>query len=240
MKETYMNKFNIYYANLTNRLEPLYHPQLMGTGGHDINHIRRMIEMGSEFSEFLDFDSSEYKVAVWLHNIDRSSLVTGEKDTKTVLNELLESSHFDDTARERIVSAVLEHSKKDDEPTDTTLLQALRLADKWDRIGAIGVVEIIAYRGGSLLAYDPSEPFGYDLTAEGRIKTLYQGFFRVLEWYAYFPLIRKLSDKHPERMQILLDFIRAFGSEIAKCYGVENKVEADIEKALGAYYQNFI
>lgn len=104
-------------------------------------------------------------------------MLTGKKNIKSFLQKLLETSHFDNTARNRIVSAVLEHSKKDDEPADTPLLQALHLADKWDRIGAIGIIDMVTFRGGSVLAYDPSDPFGYDLTTEGRMKTLYQSFF---------------------------------------------------------------
>lgn len=233
-------KFNDYYTKLINQLEPLYQPQVMGTGGHDINHIRRMLEMEQEILEFLDFDSLEYKTVVWLHNVDRSSLQNSEVTLESVLQKLLVLSPFNDLARKRIISAVVEHSKKDDEPMDTTLLQALRLADKWDRIGSIGIIDMAAFRGLSILSYNSSDPFGYDSTAEGQMKTLYQSFFRVLEWYADFPLIRHLSKKHPERIQFLLDFIRAFGFEVAQCHGVENKVETDIKKALGIYYNDLL
>lgn len=234
------NKFDSYYTKLINQLEPLYQPQVMGTGGHDVNHIHRMLKMEAEISEFLDFDSLEYKTVVWLHNVDRSSLIVDKKNLKTVLQNLLRKSYFDDITKERIISAVLQHSKKDDELTDTTLLRALRLADKWDRIGAIGIVDMVAFRGSSILAYDLLEPFGYGLTAEGRMKTLYQSFFRVLEWYADFPLVRRLSKKHPERIKFLLNFIRAFGAEVALNHNIENQAEIDIRKALGIYYDELL
>lgn len=239
-KSTTSNQFEKYLAGLSGRLIPLYHPKVMGMGGHDVMHILRLVAMESEIAEYLSFNHYEYQTAVWLHNADRSPSLVGRRSLEKVLYGLLEPSPFNNLARSRIVTAVLEHGKKEDSPNDSTLLQALRLADKWDRIGALGVVDVVAFRGGYLPSYDPADPFGRsDQTTEGQIKTIYQGFFRILEWYAEFPLIRRLTKKHPGRMRLFLDFIRAFGSEVAERHTTQNHVEEDVKKALGLYYDKW-
>lgn len=236
------NQFEKYLAKLSNRLTPLYQPQAMGVGGHDVTHVLRMLGMEEEIAELLDFDTHEYQAAVWLHNADRSPQLLESfpgASLEAVLHKLLEPSPFDDATRSRITNAVLEHGKRDDGPNDSALLRGLRLADKWDRIGPFGVIGGSAFRGSRLLPYDPADPFGYDSTAEGRMKTLYHDFFRILEWYAEFPLIRRLAKKHPERMRLFLDFVRAFGSEMAERHHIKSLVEEDIKKALGPYYDEW-
>lgn len=236
------NQFDKYFANLSDRLTPFYQPKAMGVGGHDVTHVLRLLETQKEIAEFLDFDRYEYQAAVWLHNADRSRQLLESfpgASLEVALAKFLEPSPFDELARNRIVTAVLEHGKRDDGPNDSGLLQALRLADKWDRLGPLGVISWPAFRGSYLLPYNPANPFGYDSTAEGRMKTLYDGFFRILEWYSHFPLIRRLVGRHPERLRLFLDFVRAFGSEVGRCHNTPNQVEEDIKRALGSYYDEW-
>lgn len=236
------NQFDKYLASLSARLTPFYQPKVMGVGGHDVTHVLRMLGMEEEIAELLDFDTYEYRTAVWLHNTDHSPQLLESfpgASLEAVLRKLLEPSPLDDVTRSHITNAVLEHGKRDDGPNDSVLLQALRLADRWDRIGPFGIIGGPAFRGGRLLPYDPADPFGYDSTAEGRMKTLYDDFFRILEWYPQFPLIRRLVESHPERMRVFLDFVRAFGSELAERHHIRSLVEADIKRALGPYYDEW-
>ncbi|MBI2476190.1 MAG: hypothetical protein HYV67_03030 [Candidatus Taylorbacteria bacterium] len=142
----------------------------------------------------------------------------------------------------RIIQAVEEHSKFLDSENDSPVLQALRLADKWDRVGVLGGISGFQWLGCKMPAYEPKHPFGYGSTAEAEpgkkgYETLYQNFYRILEWYAVFPLIRKLIKRHPWRFEHLLFFIRAFAREVSEAHGVPNTVEDDINKCLGEYYE---
>ena len=224
-----------FHEDLERTLSPLLTPQRMKCGGHERTHPIRMDLMLSEMAELVPgFAPWEYRDGVWLHTLDRVPEFTASFEAS--VRTLLARSPHDRAARERIVQAVLEHSKKDDGPDDTPLLKALRLADKWDRVGAIGIFCGAAFRGAQLLPYDPEEPFGWSDTSEGGMKTLYHDFFRILEWYPQFPLIRELVRRHPHRLERLLSFIRAFGSEIAERHGVANLVERDLAHVLGSHY----
>jgi len=152
--------------------------------------------------------------------------------------EMLFDGPFDQDAIDRIVDVVMKHNKKDDDlMDDSPLLAALRIADKLDRFGALGVVASASFRGGELMAYDPDHPFGYDSTAEGKLKSCYNDLFRVLEWYGMLPYdwARELIPIRNLRFFIL--FIRQLGEEIAEATGKPNEVEADIAKALGPFYK---
>lgn len=185
---------------------------------------------------------NEFVTAVWLHNVDRTPgfrAAIATESIRTVLLKLLQGSPFDTEARERIVSAAdpKNHGRRDDDPADTLLLGALRLADKWDRIGPLGVIGGPAFRGSRMLPYDPGNPFGYEDTAEHGMKTLYHDFFRILEWVRDFPLVRELCNEHPHRLRFFLAYVRAFGAEVAERHDIENRVEEDIEKAMGFFYE---
>ena len=226
-----------YVNELIVRLKPLYAPRALGCGGHDWTHCERMVLMADEFLRLFEFDRDEYAAAVWLHNTDHAPEFRErieECGFRNFLSRALEDSPFSPEAATRIVDAVDEHWAKEDRPNEPGLRGALRLADKWDRFGVVGTNCGAAFRGARLLPYNPEHPFGYD--DAGYERSLYCDYFKILEWYRDFPLIRKLVTRNPYRMRILLAIVRAWGSEIAAIYKVPNLVEKDIQKALGEYY----
>lgn len=231
-----------YIEWLRDMLGPLYTPP-QGQGGHDLPHILRMVAMYNEIAELIpDVDAVEYEITVWLHNVDRCPYfkhAIQESNLSTVLLRILEGSRLASPIKNRMIKAIQEHGKRLDDENDSPLLQALRLADKWDRIGVIGITSGFAWLGCVRPAYDPNNPFGYGSTAEDGWKTIYQNFYRILEWYSDFPLIRELVHRHPWRFQNMLTFIRAFGEEVSAAHRLPNKVEDDLRKCLGAHYDEW-
>lgn len=223
-------------------LTPLYTPANVG-GGHDVSHVLRMIEIGKKIKLHLDFDWDEYVIVCWLHNIDRCH--TYKKDIKkqglaNVISGLINDLTTSGFAKTQMLVAILQHNKKDDDlEFDSSLLTALRIADKLDRLGPLGIVACAAHRGGEKPAYHPTQPFGYDQTHEDGIKTIYTDYFRVLEWYGMLPYdwARDLVNK--KLFTVYIDFLRALGEEIALVTQTENAIENDIQRALGQYYQEF-
>jgi hypothetical protein len=212
-------------------------------GGHDADHIKRMLRMESKIASVLDFDPWEYRVAVWLHNLDRIEAFRAPLKQKGVFGYVervvLEGSPFSPAARARIAYAVSRHAKKDDEPGDSSLLTALRIADKLDRLGPLGILSAAAFRGGELPLYDARSPFGYASTAEERLKSVYNDFFRVLEWVGMLPSDAARSLINREHLAAYVAFLRALGKELSDRLEVEDRVEDDIRRALGSYHAEF-
>ena len=212
--------------------------------GHDFYHIERMVARGSQIREHLVFDLEEYGAAVWLHNVDRCAALKGDVvacgGLPRYLLALLEQSQFTGDAKGRIVDAVLQHSKKDDEPGDSPLLTALRVADKLDRFNPTGIVEAAA-SWGHLPIFDPEHPFGYDSSEPGERgaaghKSIYQTYYRVLEWVAMLPAdwARELIPR--QHLRLFITFLRLLGAQAADQFHVEDRAEEDIRRALGSYY----
>ncbi|MDO8537075.1 MAG: hypothetical protein Q7R94_02415 [bacterium] len=98
-----------------------------------------------------------------------------ERGYRAVCERLLAPGPFNAEAKERIIRAVTEHSKKDDELGDSDLSVALRSADKIDRF-APSMLPGCGTCNPDLLAYDDSlNPFwGGEGTREGEVKTQYE------------------------------------------------------------------
>lgn len=139
-----------------------------------------------------------------------------------------------------IVDAVLQHSKKNDEPDDSLLLKALRIADKWSRFDVTGITSGIAWLGGELPPYHIERPFHYGSTAEGEWKTHYGNFFRIIEWYVMSADIRELVARNPQGFREILFFVRAWGRAVATAHNVPNTVEDDLRRCLGDYYEAWL
>ncbi|HVM77101.1 MAG TPA: hypothetical protein VMU07_03045 [Candidatus Paceibacterota bacterium] len=212
--------------------------------GHDFYHIERMVARGPEIREYLVFEMDEYVAAVWLHNVDRcvplKQLTAELGGLRKCILSLLEGSDFSPEAKERIIDAVLQHSKKDDEPGDSPLLLALRVADKLDRFIPTLLVEAPA-SWGHLPIFVAQHPFGYDPTEAGERGTaghqsIYQTYYRVLEWIPMMPewargLIRR------DHLRLFITFLRLLGAQAADQFHVTNQVEDDIRHALGPCYE---
>lgn len=236
------NKAGKWLLELKTKLTPIYTPPAIA-GGHDVTHVLRMEHMFPRmrkyFSRYGMVNREEYIAAVWLHNLDRSSLVSPQSHdrTKTVCEEMLSASPFDYDAQSLITDAVLQHSKWDDHPEDSILLQALRLADKTDRIGIIGIICGAAFRGSRMLPYNPDDPFLYQALAETDMKTLFHDYWRILEWWPKYPQLREFVGEKP--IFQFINFVREYAAHIAESHCVPNTVEENIAKALGTYYQTF-
>ncbi|HVV15517.1 MAG TPA: hypothetical protein VHD55_03915 [Candidatus Paceibacterota bacterium] len=256
-----LSTFKTYLETLQAQLIPSYTPPAT-PGGYDVNHVLEMAALGPSIKalpRYKTLDMEEFVTAVWLHNSDRpDSMVNflhnkdyprgddGWKNDnwKPYLQKLLADSPFDDEARNRIIDAVLEHSKKDDEEGDSVLLTALRIADKVVRFGPLGMMGQPANRGRTQMFYDPEEPFVYGSTAEDKLRAVWNDYFRVLEWLTML-LKRALTE---DELWSLVDkadiadevhYIRGVGRQIARVTGGENKVEECVQKALGDLYKQF-
>lgn len=240
---------------LAERLHDPYTPPNI-SGGHDFTHVERMCRMEPDIKKRtgLDFDHNEFVAAVWLHNLNRcndkqiketieaASGAAGSKkeELANYCRIILANSPFDLEQRERIIDAVLQHDKKDDESDDSPLLTALQIADKLDWLGTLGILAIAAHSGARFLPYNPDKPFGYDSTAEKKLKSIYNDFFRVLEWYGMLPSDEARSLVDIRKLRFFIQFLRMLGEEIAEATGEENLVDDNIRKALGPYYHSVL
>ncbi|OGG45179.1 hypothetical protein A2673_03760 [Candidatus Kaiserbacteria bacterium RIFCSPHIGHO2_01_FULL_50_13] len=245
--------FDSFITGLKEKLTPLY-TMPNSSAGHDVWHVMRVAGFGKRIRKCcnLTFDSNEFEVAVWLHNIDRvqpyadriSALKNSGHSFKEALGVVAESffteEHpFSADAVARIIDVVVQHNKKDDEPGDSHVLTALRIADKLDRLNPLGIMSAAAFRGLHVPPYDTERPLGYGTTVEGRMKSVYDDFFRVLEWVNMLPSDRARSLINKKDLRAFIDFVRALGAQLARECKVENTVEDDIKKALGTYYPIF-
>src|SRR3989338_10316833 len=220
-------------------------------GDHTYLHTGRMKKMGPRLQGTLGangrplvFDLDEYFVAVDLHNLDASlsfKREIKERGYRAVCERLLAPGPFNAEAKERIIRAVTEHSKKDDEPGDSDLSVALRSADKIDRF-APSMLPGCGTCNPNLLAYDDSpNPFwGGEGTREGEVKTQYKAYFRNLEWYGMLPSDEARALVNPRFLKLIVEFLRCFGSEIAGHLGIPNRAEDDIRMAFGKHYEHVL
>lgn len=238
-----------YLQWLKEKLSPLYTPPAT-PGGYDLNHIYEMLKLGPKIAaipQYSDLDLDEFAVAVWLHNSDRPRELQenlgipkdGWKERWGVyLFEILADSPFTAEVRMRIIDAVLQHSKKNDEPGDSTLLTALRIADKVVRFGPLGMMGQPANRGRTQMFYDPENPFKYPSTEESQLKVVMHDYFRVLEWYAMLPCDEARALVSTQYLRAQIRYLRVLGLQISEYTGKENQIESCIKQALSAHYSN--
>lgn len=228
-----------FFENLVRKLEPLYCASHV-LGGHTVLHVRGVGRLGEKILPNMpDVDPMEYRVTAWLHNLDRCLAIKEQIRDAGGLTEylrvVLSESPFDQAGRERIIDAVLQHSKKEDDlAKDSPLLTAIRIADKLDRFTPFNMMAGPAHRS-DLPHYDADQPFGYQTNKPCHLKF----FFWNLEWYGMLPYdwARELVDE--EYFHSFLTFIRTVGRDIAERHGIENKIEEDIRTALGPYYEKW-
>lgn len=223
-----------YLKWLEKELSPLYSTE--AAAGHDVGHVQRMVAMGARITHLPDLDLDAYAAAVWLHNLDRVPELKA-KIEESSLHEAalgyLRSSPFGSEVREDIAVAVATHGKKDDEAGDSSLLKALRAADKVDRLGPRGVLTS-AMIHAHLPLYDPNRnPFCVELGEDGWPLTIYDDIAgRLMEWPLLMPTeVRYLIDT--DRMRALVAYARGLSEEVCREHGLQNGVEDDLQKALG-------
>lgn len=228
-----------FFESLTARLRPLYAPPNV-LGGHDTVHVEGVQALGEKiFPHMPEVDPDEYRVAAWLHNLDRCLALKDEiKKSGGLANYarcLLETGPFSEESRERIIGAVLQHSKRDDDlEKDSPLLTALRIADKLDRLTPINIMAGPAHRS-DLPYYDANMPFDYRHNKPNHLKY----FLWNLEWYGMLPYdwSRELVDR--SFFRLFLNFLRGLGRDISVRHGVPNLIEEEIRVALGPYYEEW-
>jgi hypothetical protein len=205
--------------------------------GHDEAHIRAMLAIGPRITHLPGLDLDVFAAAVWLHNLDRPPEIRLRIESSSfaaVVEEYLELSPFTPELRDDIVVAVVTHSKKHDEPNDSSCLRALRAADKVSRLdpaGALSAAQIHGKRG----LYDPTrDPFVVKLGEPGGWPmTVYDDFAgRLMEWPRLLPpearYLISLED-----MRALVSYIKDFAAMVCRRHGLHNGVEDDLRRALG-------
>ncbi len=230
-----------FLSGLADRLTEHYrHPDC---AGHDTPHIMRMLMKEGDIRKVVDyFDHQEWIAAVWLHNLDRApnlQSIIGTNGLEKAVMAFLNDSPFTQDAIARVADAVAQHSKRDDEPRDSPLLTALRIADKLDRLGPIGALTAAMIHGPKMPIYEPDDPFGMISTEEGRLKSIYNDLFRLLEWVDMLPSDAARSLINRVDLLALINFVRALAAQISIMHQEENPVEAQIQKALGRHYETF-
>jgi hypothetical protein len=232
-------KFPLYVALLNEYLDPFYQTKAV-VGGHDWLHVRDVAAMGSKI-HYLDFDLQEFEVAALLHNTDRS-VALKEKGAEFggwegFLRHLLKESPFSSADRDRIVFAVLNHSKKTLPAGTPDLAIALQDADKLVRFRPSNLLYAGAH-GGSMgvPAFLSTEPFGFTSTREKDRTSMWLGFMGNLEWVGMLSCDRARELIDPDYLRLFLEYLRAFGRETSEHVGCQNMSELDIKKALGNYY----
>lgn len=250
MTET--DPYKEFLDQLIQSLTPHYTPPFT-PGGYDLNHIREMLRLGPQIaaiSRYSNLDLREFEVAVWLHNTDRPNIFremfeVGQPGWKSMwegwlYGELASCRVFDQHAKQRIIDAVVQHSKRNDEDDDSVLLTSLRIADKVVRFGPLGMMGQPANRGRDCMFYDPENPFSYlteddGATKESRIHYVLTDYFRVLEWYAMLPCDEARALINPVYLTIQLTYLIGLGRQIAEVTGKEDQMYECLHKALGPY-----
>ncbi|PIR89080.1 MAG: hypothetical protein COU07_03245 [Candidatus Harrisonbacteria bacterium CG10_big_fil_rev_8_21_14_0_10_40_38] len=233
-----------YIEWLRNEMHELYSFQNTQSG-HDVAHPLRMILVMQEMTSppFPSFDSTELETAIWLHNLDRAKSLKERISylgLRIVAERFLDQSPFCRKTKDEIILAVTEHSKKDDESDDPPLLQLVRILDKVDRLRhpTIELVSCGACYGDKLPLYRLKNPFGYK-SAIKEYRSVYDNFFRILEWVGMLPLEAARNLAGTDNIQFFVTMVRHFGKDVAKSLSIENRVEEDIKKALGIYYDRY-
>ena len=209
-------------------------------GGHDRVHIAGVERLGEKILPHMPtVDPLEFRVTAWLHNLEwclaLKEEVASSGGLRPYLRGILSQSSFDQAGRNRIIDAVLHHSKKDDDlANDSPLLTAIRIAAKLDRLTPLNMMAGPAHRS-DLPHYDADQPFGYQTSKPCHLKF----FFWNVEWYGMLPYdwARELVDK--EFFHQFLFFLRKLGRDIAERHGIENRIEEDIRMALGSHYDKW-
>lgn len=228
-----------FYNTLVFTLEPLYHlPHVLG--GHDMLHVKRMEKLGERILPNMPtVDPAEYKVTVWLHNLDRCVAlkedIVKRGGIQVFMRLLLQNSPFGEEQKERIIDAVSRHNKRDDDLTnDSPLLIALRIADKLDRFTPLNIMSGSAHRS-NIPHFDFGMPFDYRNNKPCHLKY----YLWNVEWYGMFPYdwARNLVDK--EFFAGFLSFIRQTGRDISERLEIPNEIEKELRLALGRYYDEW-
>lgn len=220
---------------LAARLRPLY--DVNAAHGHSDIHCEGMVRLFPQIAEHIPCDRWEFETSVWLHNLDRFLPKGGMAIAKTC-TAYLSDSPFDDTARSRIIEAIANHTRlyQDD---SAPLQRALQIADMTENLaGAVTIVRAITFSGPNFPICNPKNPFEYGDT-DSPERNVLANFFRHLEWFRFIPpWARQIVTR--ERRQLMLQFLRQLGQEVAGYYGVQNQIEDCLKKALGHAYDEFV
>ncbi len=109
------------------------------TPAHGITHVLRVAHNARVLAEKEGYDVIEAESAGLLHDMGRTLTDSDEEHAEagmSLVTELLDAMDFPEDARQRIISAIEQHSKKQSEGELAHILQD---ADKLDGLGAIGI-----------------------------------------------------------------------------------------------------
>ena len=228
-----------------------------GLGGHDVQHLQRMIARAPHILEFINAHSSRDGLlaadlnaiisTILLHNIDRlphfASLLpnaggpTLDAALTAKINERLEESPYDGETRGMIVEAVLKHSRRGFDLDAQPLLLLLRLLDRDDRLSPQGAISGFAWMGAMKPAYIVGEgDTGLEDLEQGGAKSILRiNALRITSWVRMYDLTRELVYQEPKRFGRFLHMIRMLAEDIEVSHPVEMAGWADtIEQTIAA------
>lgn len=173
---------------------------------HDIKHVLRVAGLARTIAQGEGYDPKEAEAAALLHDVGR--FTHGEEDHakagEVIAREKLDRyTQFPMDVKERILSAICQHSQRESEGVLAHILQD---ADKLDGLGNIGIVR--AYMSKSHLIDYPEEV----VVKKGsrNAKTVSEQVAFQMEWYGmlYTKSARAIGKPRYERMQQFMDDLK--------------------------------
>lgn len=182
--------------------------------GHDYKHALRTAALAKKIAEAEGYDTTEAEVAGLLHDVGRTLRAEGKTHGPAgvpLAKELLDTyTHFDQETKERILSAIHDHSNLE---TEGELKHILQDADKLDGLGAIGISR--AYISHHFLPdYDPHNVIPHP-GAYNEATTIHQQIRFAMTWYdmLYTETAKKIGK---ERHKFMENFLKEVAKEIAQ------------------------
>ena len=153
-------------ASLESKIRHLFHKE---GSGHDIYHLKRVLNLALAIQEQEGGDRLVLAVAAFLHDLHRimekeSGVFCPPTASLSQIRELLEETGLTDKQKERVCQCVEFHEEYDFSKTGKTAqdIETLILqdADNLDAIGAIGIGRTFTFNGAhNIVMYNPELPF---------------------------------------------------------------------------------
>lgn len=141
--------------------------------GHDMNHIKRVYDLGCRISENIECDKLIVKLALILHDIDDPKITKMNTGDCMKARIYLNTLDIDRSIAEKVCDIInkISFSKNKNEKQDLSIEgQIVQDADRLDALGAIGIARTFQYGGqnsrsmnSSLAHFDEKLFLLYDL-----------------------------------------------------------------------------
>ncbi|MEI6649891.1 MAG: HD domain-containing protein [Candidatus Moraniibacteriota bacterium] len=182
---------NVIIASLESKIRHLFHKE---GSGHDIYHLKRVLNLALAIQEREGGDRLVLAVAAFLHDLHRimekeSGVFCPPTASLPQIRELLEETGLTDKQKERVCHCVEFHEEYDFSETGKTAqdIETLILqdADNLDAIGAIGIGRTFTYNGAhGTPMWEPDMPFNqpnYDESTAADPSTIHHFHSKLLK-----------------------------------------------------------